>query len=166
MLWNTTPARSAVLVGTRSGAGRMWRPCAQYISLKAKKGKEKTRKPRIWHNTRKQKNQRSFLMYRLRQMEMDDKVCEQIDISLLEQVYPKEVIERSVKESEVWASKERRVRQSTGLSLVWFVIGMALWSRQNQGLVWQKLVGKLSDLHPAERDRQLNASALSGRHQA
>jgi len=105
-------------------------------------------------------------MYRLRQMEMDDKVCEQIDISLLEQVYPKEVIERSVKESEVWASKERRVRQSTGLSLVWFVIGMALWSRQNQGLVWQKLVGKLSDLHPAEPDSQLSASALSGRRQA
>src|SRR5258708_37272750 len=105
-------------------------------------------------------------MYRLRQMEMDDKVCEQVDLTLLEQVYPKEVIERVVKESEVWASKQRRVRQSTGLSLVWFVIGMALWSRQNQGFVWQKLVGKLSDLHPEEPDCCLSASALSGRCQA
>jgi hypothetical protein len=31
-------------------------PCAQYISLKAKWGREKTRKLQIWHNTRKQKN--------------------------------------------------------------------------------------------------------------
>ena len=105
-------------------------------------------------------------MYRLRQMEIDDKVCEQVDITLLEQVYPKEVIERYVQESEVWASKERRVRQSTGLSLVWFVIGMALWSRQNQCLVWQKLVGKLSNLHPEEPDCHLSASALSGRRKA
>ncbi len=105
-------------------------------------------------------------MYRLRQMEMDDKVCEQVDLTLLEQVYPKEVIERVVKESEVWASKQRRVRQSTGLSLVWFVIGMALWSRQNQGFVWQKLVGKLSDLHPEEPDCHLSPSALSGRRKA
>lgn len=102
-------------------------------------------------------------MYRLRQMDVDDKVCEQVDITVLEQVYPKEVIERCVRESQFWADKERRVRQSTGLSLVWFVIGMGLWSRQNQGLVWQKLVGKLSDLHPEEPDSQLSASALSGR---
>jgi hypothetical protein len=32
------------------------RACAQYISLKAKKGKEQTRKLHIWHNTRKQNN--------------------------------------------------------------------------------------------------------------
>jgi hypothetical protein len=109
------------------------------------------------------KKEGAFLMYRLRQMDVDDKVCEQVDISVLEQVYPKEVIERYVRESQFWAGKERRVRQSTGLSLVWFVIGMGLWSRQNQCLVWQKLVGKLSDLHPEEPDSQLSASALSGR---
>jgi hypothetical protein len=73
------------------------------------------------------------------------------------------MIERCVQESQMWASKKRRVRQSTELALVWFVMGMALWSRQNQCLVWQKLVGKLSDLHPQEPDCQLSASALSGR---
>jgi hypothetical protein len=40
---------------------------------------------------------------------------------------------------------------------------MALWSRQSQSLVWQKLVGKLCDLHPAEPEGNLSASALSGR---
>jgi len=57
----------------------------------------------------------------------------------------------------------RRVRQTTALTLVWFVIGMALWSRLNQCQVWQKLVGKLSDLHPGEPESVLSDSGLSGR---
>ncbi len=64
-------------------------------------------------------------MYRLRQMDVDDKVCDQVDMTLLAQVYPAEVIQRCVGGSEPWASKVRRVRQSTMLALVLFVIGMA-----------------------------------------
>jgi hypothetical protein len=105
-------------------------------------------------------------MYRLRQLDVDDKVCEQVDMALLAQVYPTEAIERCVGQSQPWASKVRRVRQSTLLVLVWWVIGLALWSRLNQELVWQKLVGKLSVLHPGEPRSQLSASALSGRRKA
>ena len=39
-------------------------------------------------------------MYRLRQMDVDDKVCEQVDVALLAQVYPKAVIKR-------WDNKHR-----------------------------------------------------------
>jgi len=105
-------------------------------------------------------------MYRLRQLDVDDKVCEQVDLTLLSQVYPPEAIERCVGQSQPWASKVRRVRQSRMLALVLFVIGMALWSRLSQRQVWDKLVGKLSALHPAEPQSQLSASALSGRRQA
>ena len=93
-------------------------------------------------------------MYRLRQLDVDDKVCEQVDLTLLSQVYPPEAIERCVGQSQPWASKVRRVRQSRMLALVLFVIGMALWSRLSQHLVWDKLVGKLSTLHPAERSER------------
>jgi Transposase DDE domain/Insertion element 4 transposase N-terminal len=102
-------------------------------------------------------------MYRLRDMELDDKVCEQVDASLLKKVYPTEVIERCIGQSQPWSSKVRRVRQSTLLALVMFVIGMALWSRLNQRLVWDKLVGKLSALHPGDPKSRLSAAALSGR---
>jgi Transposase DDE domain/Insertion element 4 transposase N-terminal len=105
-------------------------------------------------------------MYRLRQMDVDDKVCDQVDMTLLAQVYPPEGIERCVGGSQPWASKVRRVRQSTLLALVLFVIGMALWSRLSQRLVWDKLLGKLSTLHPGEPQSQLSASALSGRRKA
>lgn len=105
-------------------------------------------------------------MYRLREMDIDDKVCEQVDIALLSQVYPREVIERCVGQSGSWKKKRRRVRQSTLLALVWFVIAMALWSRLSQCLIWEKLVTKLTDIHPAEPDAQLSDSALSGRRAA
>jgi hypothetical protein len=105
-------------------------------------------------------------MYRLREMDLDDKVCDQVEMTLLAQVYPPEVIQRCVGQSQPWASKVRRVRQSTLLALVLFVIGMGLWSRLAQRLVWDKLVGKLSALHPADPQSQLSASAVSGRRKA
>lgn len=105
-------------------------------------------------------------MYRLRDMDIEDKVCEQVGMTMLSEVYPKEVIERCVQESQPWSTKKRRVRASTVVTLVLFVIGMALWSRLNQCQVWQKLVGKLSDLHPAQPESQLSDSGLSGRRKA
>src|SRR5438094_775570 len=51
-------------------------------------------------------------------MKVDDKVCEQVSMSMLEEVYPKAVIERCVQQSEPWSSKARRVRASTALALV------------------------------------------------
>lgn len=104
-------------------------------------------------------------MYRLRQMELADKACEQVDMALLEQVYPRETIVRCVGESAPWSQKARRVRQSTLVSLAWFVLGLALWSRLAQELVWEKLVGKLADLHPGGGGSQMSPSALSGRRQ-
>jgi hypothetical protein len=102
-------------------------------------------------------------MYRLREMDVDDKVCEQVSMTMLSEVYPKEVIERCVQQSQPWSSKARRVRASTALALVLFVMGMALWSRLNQCQVWQKLVGRLSDLHPREPESGLSDSGISGR---
>src|SRR5258708_37433893 len=104
--------------------------------------------------------------YRLREMDVDDKVCEQVSMTMLSEVYPTDVIERCVQQSEPWSSKVRRVRLSTALTLVVLVISMALWSRRNQCQVWQSLVGKLSDIHPAEPKRTISASGLSGRRKA
>ena len=105
-------------------------------------------------------------MYRLREMDVDDKVCEQVNMTMLSQVYPREVIERCVQQSAPWSTKARRVRASTALALVMFVMAMALWSRLNQCQVWQKLVGKLSDLHPGDPEDGLSDSGISGRRQA
>ncbi len=102
-------------------------------------------------------------MYRLREMDIDDKVCEQVSMTMRSRVYPKDVIKRCVQQSEPWSSKVRRVRLSTALALVMFVISLALWSRRNQCQVWQSLVGKRSSLHPAEPKSTISDSGLSGR---
>jgi len=99
-------------------------------------------------------------------MAIDDKVCEQVSMTMLSEVYPTDVIEQCVQQSEPWSSKVRRVRLSTALTLVAFVISMALWSRRNQCQVWQSLVGKLSDIHPAEPKSTISDSGLSGRREA
>ena len=54
-------------------------------------------------------------MYRFREMTIDDKVCEQVSMTMLGEVYPQEVIERRVQQSEPWRTKVRRVRLSTAL---------------------------------------------------
>src|SRR5436305_4039864 len=104
-------------------------------------------------------------MYRLRQLDVDDKVCEQISPGVLEKIYPTEVIEQCVQGSDQWTGTARRVRQSTALSLVLFVMMLALWSRLNQQQVWQKLVGGLSNLHPDEPLCTMSGSALTGRRE-
>src|SRR5437667_1171744 len=96
-------------------------------------------------------------------MTMDDKVCEQVSMTMLSDVYSREVIERCVRTSEPWSTKVRRVRLSTALALVLFVIAMGLWSRRNQCQVWNSLVSKLSDLHAAQPDSAISDSGLSGR---
>ncbi len=97
---------------------------------------------------------------------MDDKVCEQVSMTMLSDGYSREVIERCVRTSEPWSTKVRRVRLSTALALVLFVIALGLWSRRNQCQVWDSLVGKRSSLHPAQPDSSISDSGLSGRRQA
>src|SRR5713101_6961855 len=105
-------------------------------------------------------------MYRLREKENDEKVCEQVSMTMRSRVYPKDVIKRCVQQSEPWSSKVRRVRLSTALALVMFVISLALWSRRNQCQVWQSLVGKRSSLHPAESKSTMSDAGISGRRTA
>src|SRR2546425_8578951 len=99
-------------------------------------------------------------MYRLRQMDVDDKVCEQVDLALLARVYPKEEIERCVGQSQPWVSKARRGRQSTLLGLVVFVVGLALWSRLSPRPVWGQTGGKTQPPHPREPQSHSTPSRL------
>ena len=104
-------------------------------------------------------------MYRLRQMLADDKVCEQISMTMLQDIYPETVIQRCVEHSAPWNAKQRRVRKSTAVSLVLFVMAMGLWSRLSQASVWEKVDGKLRALHPGTPDGPMSDSGISGRRQ-
>src|SRR5260370_36885239 len=127
VLWNKPHVS-----GERKGAfkGRFFGGAggeAQYCELKAKRGKERTESSKSGIMSERKKR-RNFLVYRLRQMDVDDKICEQIGPGGLEKIYPTEVIEQCVQGSDQWTATQRRVRQSTALGLVLFVLLLALWT--------------------------------------
>src|SRR5258708_24384950 len=162
-----SPCCKRSILGKTFCSSRVWFAstqcaCPQYCELKAKRGKERTESSKSGIMSERKKR-RNFLVYRLRQMDVDDKICEQIGPGVLEKIYPTEVIEQCVQGSDQWTATKRRVRQSTALGLVLFVILLALWSQLNQRQVWQKLVGGLSKLHPENLFCKMSSSALTVR---
>src|SRR5260370_41553394 len=110
----------------------------QYISLKPKGGKRRQESSYLAYCQKAKRKSQELSMYRLREMEIDDKVCEQVSMTMLSEAYPKAVIERCVRESHPWSTKARRVRASTALALGLSLMAWPLWSRLNQCQVWQK----------------------------
>lgn len=100
-------------------------------------------------------------MYRVRYLEQNDKMCEQVRLKMFEEVYPVELLQACAEQSVMRQQKQRRLRQFTALSVLWFLLAMVLWSRLAQGRVWDKLTHWLQDRWPQEPQEPAGASALS-----
>src|SRR2546426_10234124 len=104
-------------------------------------------------------------MYSLRQIALDDKISQQVSIEVFTQIYPTEMIQTLVEQDLQVQKKQRRVRHFVPVSVVWFLLMMALWTRLAQARVWDKLTHKLVVLHPDETLKVAGASALSYQRQ-
>ncbi len=100
-------------------------------------------------------------MYRVRYVEQNDKMSEQVRLRMLEEVYPLELLHACVQQSQKRQQKQRRLRHFTALSVLWFLLAMVLWSRLSQGRVWDKLTHWLQDRLPEVPQEPAGASALS-----
>jgi hypothetical protein len=100
-------------------------------------------------------------MYRVRYLEQNDKMSQQVRLGMLEGVYGPELLRHCAQQSPIRQQKARRLRHFTALSVLWFVLAMALWSRLAQGRVWDKLTHWLQDRDPAAPQEPAGASALS-----
>src|SRR2546426_3572540 len=78
-------------------------------------------------------------MYRVRYLEQNDKMSQQVRLRMVEEVYPPQLLEACVQQSPKRQQKRRRLRHFTALSVLWFLLAMVLWSRLAQGRVWDKL---------------------------
>ena len=87
-------------------------------------------------------------MYRVRYLEQHSKLGERVCLSMIEEVYSRQLLLECVQQSERRAQKARRVRHFRGLAVLWLVVAMLLWSRLAQGRVWDKLTHWLRDLTP------------------
>src|SRR5216683_81758 len=100
-------------------------------------------------------------MYRVRYLEQTDKMSKHVHLSMLEEVYPGQLLQECAERSVRSAPKVRRERHFTALRVLWFVLAMVLWSRLAQGRVWDKLTHRLQDRDPARPQEPAGASALS-----
>ena len=100
-------------------------------------------------------------MYRVRYLEQNDKMSQQVQLKMVEQVYPPELLEACLQQSPKRQQKQRRLRHFTALSVLWFLLAMVLWSRLAQGRVWDKLTHWLQDRSPEQPEEPAGASALS-----
>jgi Transposase DDE domain/Insertion element 4 transposase N-terminal len=100
-------------------------------------------------------------MYRVRYLEQTDKMSQQVRLRMLEEVYPRELLETSVQHSPTRQQKQRRVQHFTAQSVLWFLLAMVLWSRLSQGRVWDKLTHWLQDRFPQDPQEPAGPSALS-----
>src|SRR3989440_6866736 len=100
-------------------------------------------------------------MYRVRYLEQTDKMSKHVHLSMVEEVYPGQLLQECAERSVKSASKVRRERHFTALSVLWFVLAMVLWSRLGQGRVWDKLTHRLQDRDRARPQEPAGASALS-----
>src|SRR5260370_10235396 len=99
-------------------------------------------------------------MYRVHYLEQTDKMSQQVRLSMVEVVYPPELLSRCVQQSPKRQQKQRRLRHFTALSVLWFLLSMALWSRLSQGRVWGKLTHWLQDRFPQAPPEPPRASAF------
>jgi len=100
-------------------------------------------------------------MYSLRQIDVDDKVSQHVNLDMFAEISPPETIEHLVQEQRERDPKQRRLRCLVPRSIVFFLLAMVLWTRLSQGNVWKKLTHKLQVLHPAEPVFSVTAGALS-----
>jgi hypothetical protein len=88
-------------------------------------------------------------------------MSEQVRLRMLEELYPLDLLEACLQQSPKRQQKRRRLRHFTGLSVVWFLLAMVLWSRLAQARVWDKLTHWLQDRLPHAPQEPAGASALS-----
>src|SRR5260370_9456500 len=100
-------------------------------------------------------------MYRVHYLEQTDKMSQQVRLSMVEVVYPPELLSRCVQQSPKRQQKQRRLRHFTALSVLWFLLSMALWSRLSQGRVWDKLTPWPPDRFPQAPQPPARPPALS-----
>src|SRR6266567_3109307 len=99
-------------------------------------------------------------MYKVRYLEQNDKMSQQVRLSMFEQVYPRELLQACAQQSVMTSPKARRVRHFTALSVLWFVLGTHVLCEQQTPGAWYRghrlmaLDGSLFNLPDTEANEQ------------
>ena len=100
--------------------------------------------------------------YRLRQIELDDKMCQQVSLDVFEPIYPRELISEQLSLHQAWEERERCLNM---VLMLYVLLAAALWTRLAFPRVLEKLARPLHVLGlPLSRIRVV-PSAITYRRQ-
>jgi len=102
------------------------------------------------------------MRYRLRHLDLDDKMCHQISLQVFEQVYPPQIIAEQLTQQQAWEQRERTLNMVT---LIHLLLAAALWTRLALPRVLECLGRPLHLLGLDLSCLQVSPSAISYRRQ-
>ena len=100
--------------------------------------------------------------YRLRHLELDDKMCQQVSFTVFEKIYPQELIEEQLSLHDAWEERERALNM---VIIIHLLLAAALWTRLALPRVLERLARPLHVLGLPLRAMQVKGSAISYRRE-
>ena len=91
---------------------------------------------------------------------LEDKVCHQIDMGLLQEVIPPSMIEELLETYQMWEERERKTNMVT---IVYWLIALHLYPTLSQRRVYGKMVSGLRTIRDDMPEQMPARSALSYR---
>lgn len=80
------------------------------------------------------------MRYRLRHLDLDDKMCQQVSLQVFEQVYPQEVICEQLSQHQAWEKRERALNM---FLVIQVLLAAGLWTRLALPRVLERLARPL-----------------------
>jgi hypothetical protein len=77
------------------------------------------------------------MRYRLRQLDLDDKMCQQAKLEIVEQIYPQQIIFEQLDQHHGWEERERKLNM---VVIFYLLLCAALWTR----LAYQHVLEQLA----------------------
>src|SRR5579885_253516 len=102
------------------------------------------------------------MSYRLRQIELDDKMCQQVSLDVFEPIYPRAIICEQLSVHHGWEERERSLNM---VVLIYLLLAAVLWTRLALPRVLEKLARPLHVLGLPLSSLRVVDSAISYRLQ-
>jgi Transposase DDE domain/Insertion element 4 transposase N-terminal len=102
------------------------------------------------------------MRYRLRHLELDDKMCQQVSLQVVEQIYPRQIIFEQLSQHQAWEEREKALNM---FLIVHLLVAAALWTRLAYSQVLERLARPLHVLGLCLACMQVSRSAISYRRE-
>ena len=102
------------------------------------------------------------MQYRLRHLDLDDKMCQQVSLAIFEEIYPREIIGEELSRHEAWEERERVLNM---VVIIHLLLAAALWTRLALPRVLERLARPLHVLGLSLKAMQVKGSAIRYRRQ-